>query len=322
MMGDYLNTKLDADQVLRRAYDETENRLRVDAEITATIGDIDVHITAASGDNISIVNADGTDPLVINPDGSINVVTDTELDQADDSVAIGDGTTLVTVTPIRGLNVTTPDSVTSSSPLNALNASVSIQLSGLNSAGFQIYPGNFTGTLLAESSVDGGSSWATIPFYDPLNATVLTNLTFTNPNPLKIVSLIPLGGSSHVRVRVSSYTSGTANALLRASTVSGAAGAVTAAAFGQVTNTYVSIPANTITLLLASNVNRKYAYISNGSANTLKIQMSSSVGLTTSTGLPIPANQYYEFRGDNLFTGNIYGISSNAITISINEGIP
>lgn len=324
-MGDYLNTKLDADQVLRRAYDETENRLRVDAEITATIGDIDVHITAASGDNIAIVNQDGTFPLIINPDGSINTnttVTDIDLDQATDSVAIGDGTTLVTVTPNRGLNVTTPDAITSSSPLSALNDSVSIQLSGLNSAGFQINPGSFAGTLLAESSVDGGSSWTSIPFYDPLNATVLTNLTFINPNPLKIVSLIPLGGSSHVRVRVSSYISGTANALLRASTISGAAGAVTAAAFGQITNTYVSIPANTITLLLAANVNRKYAYLSNGSASTLKIQMASSVGLTTGTGLPIPANQYYEFRGDNLFTGNIYGIASNAITISINEGTP
>jgi hypothetical protein len=72
-----LNTKLDANQVLRRAYDEPNNRLRVDALVTATIGTVSVLIDAASGDNISI--SDGTHTLEINPDGSINVVA-TDLD--------------------------------------------------------------------------------------------------------------------------------------------------------------------------------------------------------------------------------------------------
>jgi hypothetical protein len=324
-MADYLNTKLDADQVLRRAYDETSNRLRVDAEVTAQIGDINVHIDAASGDNIAIADATGTNKLVVNPDGSINTnttITNISLSQATDSVAIGDGTNLVTVTPLRGLNVTTPDSVSSVGVLSAVNDSISIQLSGLNSAGFQINTGSFIGTLVAESSVDGGSNWTGVPFYDPLNAAILTSLVFSTANTLKIVSIIPLGGSSNVRVRVSAQTSGSATALVRASTVTGAAGAITAAAFSSITNTYISIPANTPTLLVSANVNRKYAYLSNGSASTLKIQLQSAIGLTTSTGLPIPANTYYEFRGDNLFTGNIYGVSANAITVSVTEGLP
>lgn len=106
-MGDYLSTKLDADQVMRRAYDETENRLRVDAEVTATIGDIDVHITAASGDNIAIVNQNGTFPLIINPDGSINTnttITDISLNQADDSIAIGDGIDLIDINVDGSIN--------------------------------------------------------------------------------------------------------------------------------------------------------------------------------------------------------------------------
>lgn len=327
-MSDYISgpgTNLDAPQVIRRVYDEPNNRIRVDAEVTAQIGELDVHITAASGDNIAITNQDGTNPLVINPDGSINTnttITDIHINQATDSVAIGDGTTLVTVTPNRGLNVTTPDTQSSVGVLGALNDSVGVQLSGLNSAGFQINAGSFIGTLTAESSIDGGSNWTAVPFYDPLNASVLTNLQFTSANPLKIVSIIPLGGSSNVRVRVSAHTSGSATGLVRASTINGAAGAITAAAFALAVNTYVSIPANTASLLLASNPNRKYAYISNGSASTLKIQMQSTAGLLTSTGLPIPANTYYEFKGDNLFTGNIYGISANGITISVTEGTP
>lgn len=69
-----LNTKLDAAQVIRRAYDEPNNRLRVDAEVTATIGTVDVIIDAASGDNIKI--SDGVNTLSINPDGSINISLD------------------------------------------------------------------------------------------------------------------------------------------------------------------------------------------------------------------------------------------------------
>lgn len=100
-------SKLDANQVLRLSYDDDKNRLRVGAEITASIADIDVHIDSASGDNISIASADGLNPMTVNPDGSINVIADIMLDQAQDSVAIGDGTTLAFVDPsTRALLVT------------------------------------------------------------------------------------------------------------------------------------------------------------------------------------------------------------------------
>jgi hypothetical protein len=106
-MADYLapiNSKLDADQVLRRAYDEPNNRLRVDAQVTATIGTINVVIDAASGDNIKI--SDGVDTLDINPDGSINVKT--TINHTTSSTRLGDGTNLITSTAAglkQGLDV-------------------------------------------------------------------------------------------------------------------------------------------------------------------------------------------------------------------------
>jgi len=89
-MSSTITTKLDADQVIKQAYDEPNKRFRVDATVTATLGDTilvdsdgdeldinpdgslnaNVTIDAAGGDNIKI--SDGTNTLLVNPDGSIN----------------------------------------------------------------------------------------------------------------------------------------------------------------------------------------------------------------------------------------------------------
>lgn len=68
-----LSTKLDAAQVVRRSYDEDANRIRVDAEVTATIGTVDVIIDASTGDNIAIADQTGANYLDVQSDGSINV---------------------------------------------------------------------------------------------------------------------------------------------------------------------------------------------------------------------------------------------------------
>ena len=64
-------SKQDANQVLRLAYDDATKRLKTDAVVTATIGNVDVAIDAGGGDNIAI--SDGVDTMTVNPDGSINV---------------------------------------------------------------------------------------------------------------------------------------------------------------------------------------------------------------------------------------------------------
>lgn len=71
-----MSTNLDFNQVIQRAYDEAANRIRVDAELTASIiapPGLEVSIQAAD-DNIAIRNSTNNDELFINPDGSINVV--------------------------------------------------------------------------------------------------------------------------------------------------------------------------------------------------------------------------------------------------------
>jgi hypothetical protein len=74
-----------------------------------------------------------------------------------------------------------------------------------------------------------------------------SNIVFSSSNTLEILAILPIGGSSNVRVIVTAYTSGTANSLLRASQVAGATSSIslpTSASkfsFGQLaTNTSVS----------------------------------------------------------------------------------
>lgn len=222
------------------------------------------------------------------------------------------------------LHIQTPDTTTASTALGALNAAVSMIVAGLASTGFQILAGTFIGTLVPECSIDGGTTWTTASFYDPSNSTVSSSLVFGSANTTKILSILPIGGSSNVRVRVSIFTSGTANAVLRASQVTGAAGAVTAAAFGNVTNTYISLNVNTTTQLLTANSNRKYAYISNNSGGLIAIQFGSATGLTSAArGLVIPNGSFYELKGDNLYTGAIFAYTnSSGLVIAVTEGTP
>jgi len=66
-----MSTKLDANQVLKRAFDDANDRIKVEAEVSATIGTVEVVIDHA---NDSIKIGDGTDLLAVNTNGSINVV--------------------------------------------------------------------------------------------------------------------------------------------------------------------------------------------------------------------------------------------------------
>lgn len=293
----------DFPQTLKESYDPDLQRLRVDALVT-----------------------DGIDAMLVNPDGSINVVTTIAPGSSfNDNLHDGVGnpiTSSASSDSNRLIHSQTPDNHSATTTLNALNSTVSLILSGLSSIGFQLNAGTLIGTLQAQASVDGGTNWTNVPFYDPSNSAILPNLIFTSNNPLKIVSIVPIGGSSHVRVIVSSYTSGSATGLLRASEVTGAVGAITASAFGVVSNAYINVPSNTVTLLIASNVNRKFVYISNNSGSLINIQFGSSVGLSASTGLMIPSQQFYSIKGDNLFTGNVYGYSASTITVSVTEGTP
>lgn len=97
-----IDTKLDAAQVIKQAYDEPNKRIRVDAAVSATISDVKIEDT------------DG-DILEVNPDGSLNVniisPIDIDISAADgDNIAISDGTNTLEVNPDGSINVNTVDS--------------------------------------------------------------------------------------------------------------------------------------------------------------------------------------------------------------------
>lgn len=63
---------LDQNQIIQRAFDEDKDRLRVDSEITFIADDVVLKLNAID-DSVSIGDKTGTNYLLINPDGSINV---------------------------------------------------------------------------------------------------------------------------------------------------------------------------------------------------------------------------------------------------------
>ena len=357
-------SQLDEREIFQRSFDESIDRIRVDAAVTATFGTMHCYIRAQDGD--SIIISDGTNNLKITATGEA-LVKAVALDSIDSKLTddygvrtqalrtasqVGNSTgpadfnigpttfqTLRTSSNTSDgqgnaissasysgnqlLHISSPDNFIVATALTGINSTITIALSGLNSVGFQLNAGTLVGTIIAEASVDGGTIFTSVPFYDPANSAVLPSLTFSPNLTTKIVSVIPIGGSSHVRIRVISYTSGTATGLLRAANVNGVTGAVTASAFGQVSNRVVSITNNTPILVLASNVNRKYAYFGNSSSSTIRLQFASPTNLNNLTGIPIQNSLgFYELRGNNLFTGDVYAFSSSDVQISVTEGTP
>lgn len=74
MVNDPKLSKLDANQVLRNTYNDETNELRVAASVTTSVADLDISIDAEAGDNIAITDPSGTNYLLPNADGSLNVV--------------------------------------------------------------------------------------------------------------------------------------------------------------------------------------------------------------------------------------------------------
>jgi hypothetical protein len=207
-MGNYLNplsTKLDAAQIIRRAYDEPNNRLRVDALVTATIGTVSVLIDAASGDNISI--SDGTHTLEINPDGSINVVA-TDLDIRNltflqDKVDVSGSSISVDNFPavqvIEGRNL----SLSGTAAANNTDVIASVNVSGYDTVIIH-NTGTFNLSIAAQFSNDN-VNWVSV-----LGQTLTAAGTAptTNLNTTNTIFKVPVSGR-FFRYRTTAYTSGT-----------------------------------------------------------------------------------------------------------------
>lgn len=96
-------------------------------------------------------------------------------------------------------------------------------------------------------------------------------------------------------------------------------GAATAAlqstAFASGVNTRPTVT-GTSSIVLASNTNRKYAFLFNQSGAVIYIKLGAIA--VVGEGIRVPNNEIYEINRDNLFTGDIHairGAGSGAIEV-------
>lgn len=101
--------------------------------------------------------------------------------------------------------------------LGALFDEVVVELTGFASIGGTIDAGTLAGTVSFQGSTDGGLTYSTVVVNGPLGTQVST-LVLTNPSAKSNFEFFVAGQTTHMRVRVTAYTSGTANAQIRAST--------------------------------------------------------------------------------------------------------
>ena len=128
------------------------------------------------------------------------------------------------------------DTVGSTAALNALNATAQVAMTGETSGGFLLAAGTFIGTIVPELSMDGGTTWTGTYFFDPATLSFSATLIFAASNGATQRTILAAGGTSHIRVRVSAFTSGTANATLRSAV--GASGAIFTSSIDGEKNTY------------------------------------------------------------------------------------
>ncbi len=104
-----MSSNLDANQIIQRVMDESTDRLRVDAIVTATIADVIINSAESS---IAIGDQNTGNLMTVNADGSIN--TDVILASTSDNVAIGNqaGTNFLEVNADGSINTSISGTVT------------------------------------------------------------------------------------------------------------------------------------------------------------------------------------------------------------------
>jgi hypothetical protein len=148
-------TNLDSNQVIKQVYDEADDRLRVDAVVSATIGDV---IIDAEESDIAIKDRVTDNLLKINSDGSIdaNVVVSAS---GGDNIAISDGTDTLQVNPDGSINV----NVSGTASVTVLNPVTAVAIS--NFPAVQAVSGNLSVTasladepIKTSGTIDGSAS--------------------------------------------------------------------------------------------------------------------------------------------------------------------
>jgi len=232
---------------------------------------------------------------------------------------------VVAISPNNSLGLTTNDS-TATGTLGALNATVQLAVAGSRNSGMQLVAGTLVGTIIPEISMDGGTTWVSTFFDDPITGNITTSVVFGSSNTATTKTIAGAGGSSHVRIRVSAYTSGTATCNLRASTIldpttlyGGAAGSalppIISQAGGSVTTSAPSYTTGTLNALSLTTVGNLRV---DGSSVTQPV--SGTVAVTQSTSPWV--NNITQFGGTNVSTGTgAGGAGIPRVTVSNDSNI-
>lgn len=109
------------------------------------------------------------------------------------------------------------DTIGTTVALNGANATATVVVTGQQGAGsYIISGGSLIATIVPEVSYNGASGpWLASFFYNPTTGALSNSLSVNSPTDIYLTVLTP-SGTSNARIRVSSYTSGSSNAVMRA----------------------------------------------------------------------------------------------------------
>lgn len=168
--------------------------------------------------------------------------------------------------------------------LGALNASVSVALTGEAGFGFQLAAGTLVGTIVAETSFDGGTTWNITTFSTQGNR--VNSVVFASSNTATAGGVLTPAGSGLGRIRVSAYTSGTANITLRSSQI----GNTSVAYAGSQTGTLQPLDAAQIAGWDGTNL--RVPAVKAASTTPAATDQALVVSLSPNSNLPVQADGY------------------------------
>lgn len=182
-------------------------------------------VTQATGTNLHAVLDSGTTTVTQGTGSNLHAVTDSGSTTAATQATAANLNATVVQASGANLHVNCDSGcggaaadTTASGSLGALNAAVQVALAGLSSASVTLPSGNnLIGTIIGESSSDGGTTWQATVIRPATPSGIWAASVAVSSTNLAYNIQVP-GGASHVRAKVSAYTSGSATAGLRAVT--------------------------------------------------------------------------------------------------------
>lgn len=178
-------TTLDANQVLQQSFDQTNDRLRVDASVTATIGDVTINATES---DIAIADRVSGYLLKVNADGSIDTNVIINASSGDNIFSVGseDGT-ITGVSHVIRVDSDLDLRVSISNGANKAGVNASGEVSVVDS-GSQTALNSILTTLLGTVEVNDVNSQAILTSIEAGTPDSLGQKTMANSQPVVIAS--------------------------------------------------------------------------------------------------------------------------------------